>query len=79
MGAVEGEEVIEAEEAAPEAHEAAVESATEAEDATAEVAVETDAPAAEEPEPDDAAGDQAEPLAESGGRMRRWLRGRRNG
>ena len=40
LGAVEGEDAVEAQEAAPEVHEAAVESADEAEEVAAEVAAE---------------------------------------
>ena len=56
VGAVEGDELVEAEEAAPEAHEAVVESAEEAA-ATADVEADT--------ETVDASGDEAEPLTEA--------------
>ena len=61
VGAVEGDEVVEAEEAAPEVHEAAAESAEEAEEVAAEVA-------AEEQPADEGTGDSdAQPVAETVG------------
>ncbi|MFI5508557.1 prolipoprotein diacylglyceryl transferase, partial [Mycobacterium sp. NPDC051804] len=54
VGAVEGEDAVEAQEAAPEAHEAAVESADEAEEVAAEVAAEEEAEAPEAETEDEA-------------------------
>jgi prolipoprotein diacylglyceryl transferase len=64
LGAVEGEEAVEALEAAPEVHEAAVEAADEAEAVADEVAAEDEADeAAEEPAPESADTETVEPEA----------------
>jgi hypothetical protein len=65
LGAVEGEEAVEAQEAAPEIHEAAVEAADEAEAVADEVAAEDEAAEAEEPEAEAEAASEEEPEAES--------------
>jgi prolipoprotein diacylglyceryl transferase len=78
IGAVEGDEMVAAEEAAPEAHEAAVEAETDAEQLTTDIAD-------EEPEADGepettttttTTPPTVEPALKAGGRVRRWLRGR---
>jgi phosphatidylglycerol---prolipoprotein diacylglyceryl transferase len=65
LGAVEGEEAVEAQEAAPEVHEAAVEAAEEAEAVADEAAAEDEVAEAEEPEAEAEAASEEEPEAES--------------
>ena len=65
LGAVEGEEAVEAQEAAPEVHEAAVEAADEAEAVADEVAADEEAAEAEEPAAEAEGASEEEPAAES--------------
>lgn len=60
VGAVEGEDAVEAQEAAPEAHESTVESAEEAEEVAEEVAAEAEDSAADDAEAEESDGAEAE-------------------
>ncbi|OBE97851.1 prolipoprotein diacylglyceryl transferase [Mycolicibacterium elephantis] len=77
VGAVEGEDAEEAQAAAAEAHESAVEGLEEAEEVAAEVDEDT-----EQDEADETDREESTPSppgqAEAGGRLRRWMRRRRN-